>query len=76
MDNAKVEHLELISIKLQKIKEVNAIVEDMRWLTDELRKAWVEMGKMRKQCEHDNARITLGGRWQCMECGAILDERP
>lgn len=26
-----------------------------------------------KPCEHDNIRITLGGLWQCLECGAILD---
>ena len=29
-----------------------------------------------KPCEHDNARITLSGLWQCLECGAMLDERP
>ena len=27
-------------------------------------------------CEHDNTHITLSGLWQCMECGAILDESP
>jgi len=27
-------------------------------------------------CEHNNTRITLGGFWQCLECGAMLDERP
>jgi len=36
------------------------------------------MNKMRDKgkCEHDNTRITLSGLWQCLECGAMLDERP
>jgi len=36
------------------------------------------MNKMinKEECEHSNTRITLGGLWQCLECGAMLDERP
>ena len=38
----------------------------------------IAMERLRKQgpCEHDNTRITLSGLWQCVECGAMLDERP
>jgi len=36
------------------------------------------MNKMinKEECKHNNTRITLWGLWQCLDCGAMLDERP
>ncbi len=42
--------------------------------TDHSKCHMIAMERIEKPCEHDNARITLSGMWQCLECGAILDE--
>ena len=36
----KVERLEVIAMKLEKVKKGNPVIDDLRWLASELRKAW------------------------------------
>ncbi|GEM_PF-5147147 len=47
--HTKVEKLEIISMKLEKVKEDNPVVADMRWLAKELRKAWNQLQTKGKQ---------------------------
>ena len=48
MYDKKLKRLAMISLKLDKIREFNPIVEDMRWLAQELRAAWLREEKERK----------------------------
>jgi len=41
IESKKIERLELIAIKLEKIKGHSLIIEDLRWLVKELREAWL-----------------------------------
>ena len=48
IDNTKIKRLEIITMKLEKIKEPNIVVivvEDLRWLVKELREAWLREEK-------------------------------
>ena len=38
----KLQKLEYISMRLEKVKQSNPIIEDMRWLVKELRDAWIK----------------------------------
>ena len=45
---SKKEKLELITIKLERIKRTTPMVKDMQWLVKELREAWIKEERKRK----------------------------
>ena len=42
----KIEKLEKISMGLESIKTTNPIIEDMKWLNEQLRLAWIELERV------------------------------
>ena len=40
IDYKKIERLETITMKIEKVKESNPVIEDIKWLVKELRNSW------------------------------------